>query len=153
MRRLGASKASTPSPTTWINDRRQERETYVLCQHLRPGERTDYRRSTTRQHRRAWTLWPAVKIVPTTTTVRSVPATTRKGAPFLARNQGHWNQQGQTATQDARTGNTNWTCKYCALAHFNDARQCRAKGVTCYSCGKVGHLSRVCMSSKYEQKS
>ena len=81
-----------------------------------------------------------------------------RGRPFsqgngYPRNQGHWNQQGQTTTQDARTGNTDWTCKYCGLAHFNDARQSRAKGVTCYSCGKVGHLSRACMSSKCEQKS
>ena len=39
-------------------------------------------------------------------------------------------------------------CKNCGGSHKKDGQHCPAAQVTCYSCGKLGHYSKMCLSSK-----
>jgi len=40
------------------------------------------------------------------------------------------------------------SCQYCGGTHLRGPQYCRAAGVTCFNCKKVGHLARLCRSAR-----
>ena len=46
------------------------------------------------------------------------------------------------------TGRVSGVCIHCGGSRTHDFKNCKAKSVICYNCGKKGHFSRACQSKK-----